>query len=112
MLARYCIWNTPSSQHYINYCEACNRDLNDALHEDLGMMYTYDSEMFCFTLPTIFSEYATAGPFNITNNIDLIHKTVSALDPINLHELMCFCLTGTCKVFNRENPLAVIGKFI
>lgn len=107
---RYCIWTIPSSLHYIAYCEACGRELNEALQEDLNMMCTYDSEMFCFTLPTIYSEYAISGSFNITNNISLIHKTVSSLDPVSLQEIICLCLTGTCKIFNRDNPRSAIGK--
>lgn len=74
------------------------------------MALTYDSEMFCFMLPSIFGEIASNGTFPVTNNSDLIHLVVSAIDPNNLQELICLCLTGSAKVINRENPLPVIGK--
>lgn len=76
------------------------------------MALTYDSEMFCFLLPSIFGEFASCGSFSITGNIDLIRLVVSTVDPIYLQELICLCLTGTAKVINKEDVLPLIGAYM
>lgn len=76
------------------------------------MALTYDSEMFCFLLPSIFGEFANCGSFSITGNIDLIRLVVSTVDPIYLQELICLCLTGTAKVINKEDVLPLIGAYM
>lgn len=74
------------------------------------MAATYDSEMFCFMLPSIFGELATSGSFIITGDVDLIRLIVSVIDPIYLQELICLCLTGTAKVIKKEDAINLIGK--
>lgn len=73
------------------------------------MAMTYDSEMFCFLLPSVFGELATSGTYPITGNTDLIRLAVSAIDPIYLQELICLCLTGTAKVINKDEVISLIG---
>lgn len=74
------------------------------------MTLTYDSEMFCFMLPSVFGEIANSGSFQVTGNINLIHLVVSAIDPVYLQELISLCLTGGAKVINKEEVLSLIGK--
>jgi len=76
------------------------------------MALTYDSDMFCFLLPSVFGEIASSGLFPVTGNVDLIHLVVSAVDPIYLQELVCLCLTGTAKIINKEEVLSLIGKHL
>lgn len=99
-----------SAKQYISYCEACKREPVKSLIEDLQMMCTYDSEMFCFMLPNLFSEYTGYEALSITNNVELIRLVVSAVDPKTLHEVLCYCLTGTLRIISREDPLKVIGE--
>lgn len=99
------------STEYIDFCTTARRKLSKCLYEDLTMTVTYDSEMFCFLLPSIFGELATSGSFVITGNIDIVRLVVSAIDPISLQELICLCLTGTAKVINKEDVMPLVGKF-
>lgn len=100
------------SSGYIEFCNSARRKLNKSLYDDLYMAQSYDSVMFCFMLPSIFGEVASCGSFMVTGNIDLIRLVVSSVDPINLQELICLCLTGTAKVINKEDVLPLIGKFL
>lgn len=102
--------NTGVSGGYTEFCSAAKRKLSKCLYDDLFMALTYDSEMFCFLLPSIFGDIATSGSFPVTGNIDLIRLVVSAVDPISLQELICMCLTNTAKVINKEDVLPLIGK--
>lgn len=95
---------------YIEFCTNAKRKLSKCLLEDLSKAVTYDSEMFCFLLPSVFSEMATCGSFTITGNIDLIHLVVSAVDPIFLEELICLCVTNTARVLNKDDVLSLVGK--
>lgn len=95
---------------YSEFCTAAKRKLSKCLHEDLKMSLTYDTNMFCFLLPNVFGDLHVSGAFSITGNIDLIHLVVSAIDPINLQDLICLCLTGNAKVINKEEVLPLIGK--
>lgn len=84
--------------------------MSQCLYDDLFMALTYDSEMFCFLLPSVFGEIATSGAFQVTGNINLIRLVVSAIDPICLQELISLCLTGGAKVVNKEEVLSLIGE--
>lgn len=95
---------------YTEFCNYAMRKLS-TLNDDLQMALTYDSEMFCFLLPSIFVEFANSSSFSITGNINLIKLVVSAIDPIHLQELMCMCLTGTAKVINKDDVMPLIGKY-
>lgn len=96
---------------YIEFCNAARRKVSKCLYDDLLKALTYDSEMFCFMLPTVFGEIAGSGVFPVTGNIDLIHLVSSAIDPVYLQELICLCLTGTAKVINKEDVMPLIGMF-
>lgn len=96
---------------YQTFCEASNRnDLTKSLIADMQMMLTYDSEMFCYMLPCIFSDFAHSESFSVVNNCELIRMVTTAVDPMSLHEFMCLCLTGSAKIISREDPMSVIGK--
>ena len=97
------------AQNYIAFCESAKRKVPRCLVDDLKMALEYDSELFCFLLPSIFGELASHGQFPVTSNSDLIHMVVSAVDPIALQELLCLCVTGAAKVINRDEPLPIIG---
>lgn len=94
---------------YIEFCINAKKKATKCLLEDLSKAATYDSDMFCFFLPTVFGEMAHNGAFPITGNIDLIHLVVSTVDPVSLEELICLCLTNTARVLNKEEILPLIG---
>lgn len=104
------IHNTAYAYNYIDFCNAAKRKLTRCLVDDIQMALTYDSEMFCFILPYIFGELAGCGSFPVTGNSEIIQMVVSAIDPHNLQELVCLCLTGTAKVINRDEVMPLIGK--
>lgn len=93
----------------MEYCTAAERKLSQCLYDDLIMTLTYDSEMFCFLLPSVFGDIAATGSFQVTSNISLIRLVVSAMDPICLQELISLCLTGGAKVIGKEEVLSLIG---
>lgn len=93
---------------YLEFCTNAKRKLTKCLDEDLAKVCTYDPEMFCFLLPSVYGELVTLGMFPITGNIDIIRLVVSALDPFYLEELVCLCLTNTAKVLKKEDVLPLI----
>lgn len=103
---------TSVSSGYKDFCTSAKRNLFRCLYDDLSMAVTYDTNMFCFLIPSVFSELATSGSFSVTGNIELIHLVVSAIDPSSLQELICLCLTGTAKIIDKtESIMHLIGKF-
>lgn len=99
------------ASYYHEFCISAKRKpYNKVLHDDLTMAQAYDSELFCFLLPSVFGEMAASGNFSVTGNVDIIHLVVSTIDPVHLQELICLCLTGTAKVINKEDVLPLIGK--
>lgn len=98
------------ANNYVEFCSSARRKLTKCLYDDLLKALTYDSEMFCFLLPSVFGEIAATGSFPVTGNIDLIRLVASAIDPVHLQELICLCLTGTTKVINKEDVMPLVGK--
>lgn len=96
---------------YLKFCKQASRDLTSCLQDDLTRALAFDSEMFCFLLPSIFGELAIIGSFQVTGNIELIRLVVSAIDPIHLQEIISLCMTSMAKLFNKDSPLPVIGKY-
>lgn len=97
---------------YLDFCNSAKRKTAKCLFDDLFMALTYDVEMFCFLLPSVFGELAISSQLPVTGNIELIHLVVAAIDPIHLQELICLCMTGTAKVINRDDVLPLIGKYL
>lgn len=97
------------ASNYVDFCTLAKRKMAKCLYDDLFMALTYDVEMFCFLLPSVFGELSVTCQFPVTGNIELVHLVVSAIDPIHLQELICLCMTGTAKVINREEVLPLIG---
>lgn len=74
------------------------------------MLSIYDPEMFCFLIVTVFCDMAHNHDFKIISNCDLIQLTVSTIDPACLQELICLTMIGSAKIFDRDEPMPVIGK--
>lgn len=84
-------------------------NVKNHFEEDLRMMYDYDPEMLAFVLPAIFSaDYTTR--FEVTNNERLIRLAMSAVGPINLNELISYCMTGTTKIVSRDDSVQGLIK--
>ncbi|XP_047121442.1 integrator complex subunit 3 isoform X1 [Schistocerca piceifrons] len=100
-----CKLNDGKASVYKDFCQTMDKKLEDCLLEDLRLCQEEDVRLLVWLLPEVYAQF----PAVAVGNAQLLQLVVSAVDALQLQELVCHILQGRLVMFRHDGFRALLS---